>query len=67
MNYNFKQPPPPPQRSYCFFYKILVKSCLSFEDLAAYVIVWFHADWCKFCVHLRSLNFHCFRMFGIQN
>jgi hypothetical protein len=34
----------------------LIKSCSSFEDLSVYNISWFHVDWCKFCIHLRSLN-----------
>jgi hypothetical protein len=34
----------------------LIKSCSSFEDLSVYKISWSHVDWCKFCIHLRSLN-----------
>jgi hypothetical protein len=34
----------------------LIKSCPSFEDLSVYKISWSHVDWCKFCIHLRSLN-----------
>jgi hypothetical protein len=34
----------------------LIKSCPSFEDLSVYKISWSYVDWCKFCVHLRSLN-----------
>jgi hypothetical protein len=40
----------------------LIKSCSSFEDLSVFKISWSHVDWCKFCVHLRSLNV---RHFGI--
>jgi hypothetical protein len=40
----------------------LMKSCSSFEDLLAYKIPWSHVDWCKFCIHLRSLNAHHFGM-----
>jgi hypothetical protein len=40
----------------------LMKSCSSFEDLSVYKISWSHVDWCKFCIHLRSLNV---RHFGI--
>jgi hypothetical protein len=32
------------------------RSCSSFEDLSVYKISWSHVDWCKFCIHLRSLN-----------
>jgi hypothetical protein len=32
----------------------------SFEELTAYKISWFHVDWRKFCIHLRSLNVHHF-------
>jgi hypothetical protein len=34
----------------------LIKSSPSFEDLSAYKIPWSHVDWCKFCIHLRSLK-----------
>jgi hypothetical protein len=34
----------------------LIKSCSSFEDLSVYKVLWSHVDWCKFCIHLRSLN-----------
>jgi hypothetical protein len=38
----------------------LIKSCSSFEYLSVYEISWSHVDWCKFCIHLRSLNVrHC--------
>jgi hypothetical protein len=40
----------------------LIKSCSSFEWLSVYKISWSHVDWCKFCIHLRSLNV---RHFGI--
>jgi hypothetical protein len=36
----------------------LIKSCSAFEDLSVYKISWYHVDWCKFCIHLRSLNVH---------
>jgi hypothetical protein len=35
----------------------LIKSCSSFEDLSVQKISWSHVEWCKFCIHLRSLNF----------
>jgi hypothetical protein len=38
----------------------LIKSCSSFEDLWVYKISWSHVDWCKFCIHLRSLNIRHF-------
>jgi hypothetical protein len=34
----------------------LIISCSSFEDLSVYKMSWPHVDWCKFCIHLRSLN-----------
>jgi hypothetical protein len=40
----------------------LIKSCSSFEDLSVYKISCSHVDWCKFCIHLRSLNVRHFGM-----
>jgi hypothetical protein len=40
----------------------LIKSCSSFKDLSVYKISWSHVDWCKFCIHLRSLNVRHFEM-----
>jgi hypothetical protein len=40
----------------------LIKSCSSFEDLPVYKISWSHVDWCKFCIHLRSLDVRHFGM-----
>jgi hypothetical protein len=40
----------------------LIKSCSSFEVLSVYKISWSHVDWCKFCIHLRSLNVRHFEM-----
>jgi hypothetical protein len=40
----------------------LIKSCSSFEALSVYKISWSHVDWCKFCIHLRSLNVRHFWM-----
>jgi hypothetical protein len=40
----------------------LIKSCSSFEDLSVYKISRSHVEWCKFCIHLRSLNVHHFVM-----
>jgi hypothetical protein len=40
----------------------LIKSCSSFEDLLAHKISWSHVDWCKFCIHLRSLIVRHFGM-----
>jgi hypothetical protein len=39
-----------------------IKSCSSFEDLSLYKVSWSHVDWCKFRIHLRSLNVHYFGM-----
>jgi hypothetical protein len=40
----------------------LIKSYSSFEDLSVYKILWSHVEWCKFCIHLRSLNVRHFGM-----
>jgi hypothetical protein len=40
----------------------LTKRCSSFEDLSVYKMSWSHVDWCKFCIHLRSLNISNFGM-----
>jgi hypothetical protein len=40
----------------------LTKSYSSFEYLSVYKISWSHVDWCKFCIHLRSLNVRHFGM-----
>jgi hypothetical protein len=40
----------------------LIKNCSSFEDLSVYKISCSHVDWCKFCIHLRSLNVRHFGM-----
>jgi hypothetical protein len=42
--------------------KGLIKSCSFFEDLSVYKISCSHVNWCKFCIHLRSLNV---RHFGV--
>jgi hypothetical protein len=34
----------------------LIKSCSSFEDISVNNISWSHVDWCKFCIHLKSLK-----------
>jgi hypothetical protein len=40
----------------------LIESCSSFEDLLVYKSSWSHVDWCKFRIHLRSLNVRHFEM-----
>jgi hypothetical protein len=40
----------------------LIKSCSSLEDISACKISWSHVHWCKFCIHLRSLNVRHFGM-----
>jgi hypothetical protein len=40
----------------------LIESCSFFEDLSVYKISWSHVDWCKFCIHLSSLNVRHFGM-----
>jgi hypothetical protein len=48
---------------FCVFDKnSLIKSCSSFDDLSVYKISWSRVDWCKFCIHLRSLNVRHFGM-----
>jgi hypothetical protein len=39
-----------------------IKSCSSIEDLSVHKISWSHVDWCKFCIHLTSLNVRHFGM-----
>jgi hypothetical protein len=34
----------------------LIKSRSSSEHLSAFKILWSHFDWCKFCIHLRSMK-----------
>jgi hypothetical protein len=48
----------------------LTKSCSSFEDISVYKISWSHVEWCKFCIHVRSLNVRHFGMVkytGLKN
>jgi hypothetical protein len=40
----------------------LTESHSTSEDLPAYKIEWFHIEWCKFCIHLTSLNICHFGM-----
>jgi hypothetical protein len=40
----------------------LIKSCSAFEDLSENKISWSNVDWCKFCIHFRSLNICHFGM-----
>jgi hypothetical protein len=46
-------------RKKCIFF---CKSCSSSEDQPEYKIAWPYLDWCKFCIHLRSLNVRHFGM-----
>jgi hypothetical protein len=39
----------------------LIQSCSSSGDLPEY-ISWSYVDWCKFYIHLRSLNVRHFKM-----
>jgi hypothetical protein len=52
-----------------FHKSVITKTCLSFEDLSAYKIIWSYIDWCKFCIHLRILNVTFFNgcSYGIKN
>jgi hypothetical protein len=40
----------------------ITKSCFSIEDLSVYKISWSRVDWCKFCIHFKSLNTRHFGM-----
>jgi hypothetical protein len=40
----------------------LIKSCSSFVDVSVCTSSWSHVEWCKFCIHLRSLNVRHFGM-----
>jgi hypothetical protein len=40
----------------------LIKNGSSFENLTVYKLSWSLVDWCKFCIHLRSLNVRHFGM-----
>jgi hypothetical protein len=40
----------------------LPRSCSCSKGLSAYKTSWFHVDWWKFCIRLRSLNFRYFWM-----
>jgi hypothetical protein len=40
----------------------LIKSCSSSEDLSAYKMSWSYIYWCKFLIHLISMNV---RHFGL--
>jgi hypothetical protein len=40
----------------------LIKSYSSFEDLSVVKISCSHVEWCKFCIHLSSLNVRHFGM-----
>jgi hypothetical protein len=34
----------------------LIKRYSSFEDVLVHKMSWSHAVWCKFCMHLKSMN-----------
>jgi hypothetical protein len=51
-----------PLRFSAFHINSLVKECPFFEGLSAYKRSRSHVDWCKSCIHLRSLNI---RHFGL--
>lgn len=40
-----------------FYLKLLI-----LQNLSAHKILWHHVDWCKICIHLRSMNV---RQFGV--
>jgi hypothetical protein len=43
----------------------LIKSCFSSEYLSQYKTVWSYVNWCKFCIHLTSLNIRHFGMVAV--
>jgi hypothetical protein len=54
VNFKFHTP-----SMFVFFRKNdLIKSSCSSENLSEYRILCSIVDWCKFCIHLRSLNVH---------
>jgi hypothetical protein len=40
----------------------IIKSCSSSEHLSEYTISRSYFDWCKICIHFKSLNVHHFGM-----
>jgi len=61
-NVNFKFKPPAMFPFFVFRKSGLIKSCSSSEDLSEYKISWSYVDWCKFYIHLKSLNVRHFGM-----
>jgi hypothetical protein len=62
---NFKRPL---RLHFNFFHKnCLIKSCSYFEDLSGYKVSWYHVEWCKVCIHLRSLNVRYFEWLKLQD
>jgi hypothetical protein len=61
-NVNFEYQPQTMLTFYVFHKNGLIKSCPSSEDLSEYKISWSYAEWCKFCIHLKSLNICHFGM-----
>jgi hypothetical protein len=53
---------PPCSYFFVFDKNGLIKSCSSSEDLSVFKISCYHVDWCKFCIHLRSLKVRHFGM-----
>jgi hypothetical protein len=54
-NANFKYQPPAILVLFVFHKNSLIKSCSFSEDLTEYKVSW-SCIYCKFCIHLRSLN-----------
>jgi hypothetical protein len=46
----------------CLFCPVLIKICSSSEDLSEYKISCPYVDWCKFCIHFKSVNVRHFEM-----
>jgi hypothetical protein len=61
-NVNFKFKPPAIFPFFVFRKSGLIKSCSSPEDLSEYKMSWSYVEWCKFYIHLKSLNVRHFGM-----
>jgi hypothetical protein len=61
-NFNVKYQLPAMFAFFVFRKNGLIKSCSSSEDISEYKTSWFYIEWCKFCIHLTSLNVSHFVM-----
>jgi hypothetical protein len=58
MNFKFQ----PPSKFVAFHKNGYFESCSSFEDLPEYKMSCSHAEWCKCCIHRKSVNVRHFGM-----